>query len=82
VRGDYVLLDISHFDAKLPHAGRHDHAVVSRCGRLLGLMTLLLAQRAVRHECRDLKLSQLGRKLFRTGAAIDKDQPLFAAGCG
>jgi hypothetical protein len=78
VRGDYVLFEISHFDAKLQHAGRHDHAVVSRCG----LRTLFLAQRAVRHECRDLKLSQLGRKLFRTGAAIDKDQPLFAAGCG
>ena len=46
---------------------------------VLGLPSLLLAQRAVRDEGRDAQLPQLGAKFFRSGPAVHEDQPLLAA---
>ena len=71
-------VQVAHVDAQLQNARGHDHAVVPVGEGLLGLPTLLLAERAVGDEGRDAQLPQPGPQFLGPGTAVDEDQPLLA----
>ena len=71
-------IEITNIDAEFECARRDDHAVLRLGERLLRLPALVETQRAVRHECVDLKALEFVAELLGALTAIDEHKSLFA----